>query len=104
MPIQERTIVDLREEMVLLWLSERYTAEEVVSRFDSTRPTLYKWTERYRAQGRAGLEDRSRAPKSCPHKTPVEMERMILAAKKKLGWGPKKLIEVLRTRSPQLAW
>ena len=45
--------VDQREAMVLMWLSGRYTGEEVAARFDTTRTTLYAWTRRYRDAGRA---------------------------------------------------
>jgi transposase len=39
--------------------------------------TCAKWVGRYRAQGEAGLRDRSSAPKRIPHRTPVERVEVI---------------------------
>ena len=39
--------------------------------------TCAKWVRRYRAQGEAGLRDRSSAPRSIPHRTPVERVEVI---------------------------
>ena len=39
--------------------------------------TVCKWLARYRAEGKAGLQDRSSAPSRCPHRTPVQVERQV---------------------------
>ena len=39
--------------------------------------TCAKWVRRYRAQGQAGLFDRSSAPHRIPHRTPVERVEVI---------------------------
>ncbi len=41
--------------------------------------TVRKWLRRHAAEGLAGLADRSHAPRHCPHKTPPQVERRILA-------------------------
>jgi len=45
--------------------------------------TIRKWLERWIASGfkRQALEDRSRAPKTCPHKTPPHIEAQVIAAR-----------------------
>ena len=35
--------------------------------------TVAKWVARYRTAARAGMEDRSSAPRRCPHRTPVAL-------------------------------
>ena len=55
MPIRERTIVDIREEMALRALDERYTVTEVAAMYGVTRPTVRLWRDRYFEHGRAGL-------------------------------------------------
>jgi hypothetical protein len=40
--------------------------------------TCSKWVRRYRAEGRAGLLDRSSAPGSIPHRTPEELVELIV--------------------------
>jgi transposase InsO family protein len=69
-----------------------------------TRPTGYKWLARYKVDGIAGLDDRSRAPHRCPHRTEATVEDLLVAARAKYGWGAKKLLQVLRRRHPQRAW
>jgi transposase InsO family protein len=40
--------------------------------------TCSKWLARYRAEGQAGLLDRSSAPRSVPHRTPDELVEVIV--------------------------
>jgi transposase len=60
--------------------------------YQCSRNTVRKWVRRYQAEGLPGLEDRSRAPKSCPHKTPKAVERRVLAQRRKTpGFGARRL-------------
>lgn len=102
MPIEERTKVDIREEMAILALDGRLTITEIAHRFSVTRPTVRKWRERYRAEGRAGLEDRSHAPHSCPHKTSAAIEQMIVAERKAVRVGSKKILRRLQDEHPDI--
>ncbi len=43
-----------------------------------SRPTGYKWARRFEADGDAGLEERSRAPRGCPHRTAAEVEEAVV--------------------------
>jgi transposase InsO family protein len=61
-----------------------------------SRETGYKWLNRFRRQGPAGLEERSRRPKSVPLATAEDLVFSILEAReRKPRWGPKKLFVVL---------
>jgi transposase InsO family protein len=53
--------------------------------------TAWKWVDRYRREGEAGLEDRSSAPASVPGRTPPDREQLIL------------LLRELRFTSPEIA-
>jgi transposase InsO family protein len=53
--------------------------------------TAWKWVDRYRREGAAGLEDRSSAPVSVPSRTPADREELILA------------LRALRFMSPEIA-
>jgi transposase InsO family protein len=56
-----------------------------------SRATAYKWLGRYRAQGRAGLADRSSRPHRCPHAlTPAQVGR-VLVARRRRRQGPHRL-------------
>ena len=49
-----------------------------------TRDTFYRWRARYRAEGLAGLEPRSSAPRSSPGRTPASVEDAVVALRKQL--------------------
>jgi transposase len=42
-----------------------------------SRSTAYKWLARYEDEGEPGLQDRSSAPRSIPHRTPARVVRRI---------------------------
>ena len=44
-----------------------------------SRQCAHRWVARYRAEGEAGLVDRSCRPRSCPRRTPPEVEQAVLA-------------------------
>ena len=52
--------------------------------FQTTRPTVRKWVRRFQAQGLKGLEARSRAPRSCPHKITGALAERVLALRRQL--------------------
>lgn len=102
MPIEEKTVVDTREEMALLALDERYTVAEVAELFGVSRPTVRLWRERYRESGRAGLKDRSHAPHGCPHRTSEAIEQLVIDERKQWGFGSKKILRRLQDAHPEL--
>ena len=65
---------------------------ELCRRFGVSPKTGYKWLGRYLAEGRDGLADRSRAPKSSPSRTSAEMESVVCALREKhRAWGGRKI-------------
>ena len=97
-------------EMERLHFMERYaTGEETVAelsrQFGVSRKTAYKRIGRYKADGDAGLLDRSRAPRAHPNATPSEVVERIIAMKREHPlWGPKKVIGWLRFSEPETGW
>jgi putative transposase len=100
----ETNVVDERVRFARDFASGHWSMSELCARFGITRPTGYKWVARHGAGGDAALEDRSRAPHHSPRRTGAEVEALLLAARKEYGWGAKKLLKVLSTRQPALAW
>lgn len=49
-----------------------------------SRDTFYRWRNRYRDEGLAGLEVRSSAPKTSPNRTSSEVEDDVVALRKEL--------------------
>lgn len=76
---------------------ERVT--DLCREFGISRKTGDKLKQRFLRLGMAGLEDQSRAPHVIPHKTPPEVEEIILAERRQHPtWGPKKLKKSLERR------
>lgn len=92
MPWQEVSTMALRQEFVSLVSQEGANMRELCRRYGISPPTGYKWLERYRAQGPAGVEDRSRRPLHSPRRTPPELEAAVLAERAlHPAWGGRKL-------------
>ena len=67
----------------------------VAAEMGISRPTAYKWWERFRHEGWTGLEDRSSRPKSCPHQTPRAVERQIEQLRRRYKLGPARIAGIL---------
>lgn len=96
-PMRERVrfVVDVdRRDLPVVELCERYGV---------SRKTAYKWLGRYRADGPAGLEDRSRRPEHSPNATdPVVVALLEELRRRHPTWGAGKLLKVLGRREPEL--
>ncbi len=77
---------------------------ELCKRYGISRKAGHARLNRFREEGEAAFEDRSRAPKRCPHQTSKELEKLIIAERKAVRWGARKLLRVLRDRHPELPW
>jgi transposase InsO family protein len=58
------------------------------------RPVLSRWWQRYREQGRAGLQPLSRRPEHSPRRLAASMEQEILQLRDR-GWGPARIAAML---------
>ncbi len=56
-----------------------------------SKNTVRKWLRRYDEDGLQGLKERSRAPKTCPHKTSEEVERRVIELRRQAEFGGKRL-------------
>lgn len=53
-----------------------------------SRQTAYRWIRRFRAEGAAGLPNRSSRPRSSPARTSPNREQAVLDARRSLRFGP----------------
>jgi transposase InsO family protein len=97
MPFPEK--VEAREELCRLALSEGVNRRELCRRFNIRPRILYKWLDRYRQAGVAGLLDQSRRPHRSPSQTSPEMEAAVLAVRQENPvWGGRKIWKTLERR------
>lgn len=69
---------------------------EAARRYGVSRKTAHKWLARHDADPDAPPVDRSRRPATNPARTAEELERLVLEARDRWGWGPRKLHARLR--------
>jgi len=68
---------------------------EAARRYGVSRQTAHTWLARHDADPAAPLADRPRRPRRSPGRTPDGIERVVLEARDRWGWGPRKLHAVL---------
>lgn len=75
-----RTIVYARRLIVERFLAG-WAPPRIAEQLGISTTTVHKWIDRYRDEGRAGLEDRSSSPHTCPTRTDPATEQQILTAR-----------------------
>lgn len=77
--------------MVHRHLHEGIPQAHVAAEFRVSRPTVATWVARYRAQGEAGLQDRS----SRPHRSPAQLDpalvTQILTLRRECKWSARRI-------------
>jgi len=92
MPWRPVDTMTLRYEFVQLALQEGSNIAFLCERFNISRPTGYKWISRFLESGVKGLNDLSRRPLTCPHKTVTATEDAIVKLREEhQAWGARKL-------------
>jgi transposase InsO family protein len=96
MPFKEQSIVMQREEFCVLALMPGSNIRELCRRSGISPTTGYEWLQRYRGQGAAGLQDRSRRPLTSPWRTGEDIEALVVAVRQAHpAWGGRKIRKVL---------
>jgi transposase InsO family protein len=97
-PWKAKSPMDLRKEFINR-LAQKERLTDLCREYGISRKTGSKFKRRFEQLGVAGLADQSRAPRVIPHKTPPEVEEVIIAERvQHPTWGPKKLKEALERR------
>ena len=103
MPWPQTRALEQRTRFIFDYKDGLFSIAELCLRYGISRKSGYKWINRYKADGLAGLEDRSRRPNVSPNQTPPEVEKRIVAFRKQHPlWGPEKVIDNLSRREPEL--
>lgn len=100
----ETSLREQRRQFVSAYASGVWSMTELCARYGITRPTGYKWVARWEAEGDAGMAERSRVPRHCPHALTAAVREALLGARRRYGWGATKLLAVLRRQHPREVW
>jgi len=105
MPWRESCAMDERVSFIADCNSGLWTMTELCERYEISRKTGYKWLDRYRLDGAAGLVERSHAPLVHGRATAPHLVDAILGLRQERpSWGPRKIIAKLATREPEADW
>jgi transposase InsO family protein len=86
----------LRKEFISFVENGEQNFSEICRRYKISRKTGYKWLEKYKNHGLAGLADSSKAPLTTPAKTKEEMEEAVISVRAEHGkWGGRKIRQYL---------
>ena len=92
MPWLETNVMDQRIEFVAQTLGQNVNFSELCREFGISRPTGYRWLNRYRQVGSfAELQEKSRRPHHSPRRTTARTEEEVKKLRTKYGWGARKL-------------
>ncbi len=80
-----------RQLLVTRVLVEGWTVSSAARAQGISRATGHKWVRRFRAEGVAGLADRTSRPHRSPRRTSAAEVARIVAARSELRWGPDRL-------------
>jgi transposase InsO family protein len=84
---------------------DKFKMADLCRQFGISRPTGYKWVERYELEGDSGLKNRSSAPHCQPGAIDPFIEKQILEIKYAWPkWGPKKVLGHLVSIQPTIHW
>lgn len=101
----EICVMDERVRFVAQVLDGPETMSSLCRQFGISRKTGYKWLDRYRAEGAAGLHDHSRAPHGNSRALGNAVVVEILAVRHRYpGWGPRKVKAWLEIHHGDRVW
>ena len=105
MPWRENCAMDERIGFINEQRSGSWTMTELCERYEISRKTGYKWLDRYRLGGPAGLMERSCAPRVHGRATPEHLVEAIVGLRRERpSWGPRKIIGKLVANQPNVVW
>jgi putative transposase len=105
MPWQESCAMDQRVKFIADQRNGLWTMTELCDRYEISRKTGYKWLERYRLEGPAGLAERSHAARVHGRATPQHIVDAIVGLRlERPSWGPRKIVSKLEARQGDVDW
>lgn len=104
MPFKETRVVEERKRFVEDAYRSLRSFSELCDRYGISRPTGYKWLQRFEQEGPPGLEDRRSRPARSPWATPTEVVDAIVGVRTRYpDYGAKKIRWYLERHRPELS-
>lgn len=90
MPWSQTTPMHQRTLFIADHLRGTHSVVELCAEYGVSRKMGYKWIDRYIRRGPAGLEDRSRRPRSAPNATaPIVVDALLELRRRHPTWDAK---------------
>jgi transposase InsO family protein len=103
MPWKVINQMDLKIQLVSDWDNGCSCITALSQKYGVSRPTIYKWLDRYERLGVEGLKEQSRAPKNSPNRTSQTILDLVIQEKlNNRKRGPKKIRARLKRQYPAL--
>lgn len=103
MPWKIMNTMDQKIQLIADWQSQYFSITDLSQKYGLSRPTIYKWLERYEELGIEGLKEQSRTPQYSPNQTKDAIVKLIIAEKlKNRKRGPKKVYHQLKAQYPHI--
>jgi transposase InsO family protein len=105
MPFMETCRMEERVRMLSDYETGNWSVTELCRRYAVCRDTFYEWRKRQASGAADWFVDRSHATLRCPHRTePAVAEKIVVTRKRLAHLGPRKLLVVLKRKSPETNW
>src|SRR6201989_370193 len=105
MPWKESRIVDQRLQFLSSYQKKEMSLSDLCREFGVSRPTGYRWINRYKEAGPGGLLNLSSKPHGCCHATSAGPgEATATLRSKHPSWGARKLKARLKRLQPRVSW
>src|SRR5262249_12906200 len=96
MPWKVQPVSEQRTALVHAVRTAGLSVADAARRLGVSRKTAHKWLARFDADPAGPLVDRSRRPGRSPGRTAEDGEAVVLEARDRYGWGPRKLHALLK--------
>ena len=103
MPWKVINQMDLKIQLINDWENGCSCISDLSQKYGVSRPTIYKWLNRYEHFGVEGLKEQSRAPQNSPYRTSQTILDLVIQEKlKNRKRGPRKVRAQLKRKYPDL--
>ena len=103
MPWKAVSPMDQKIQLIADWQTKQLNITDLSQKYGVSRPTIYKWINRYEKMGIDALKEQSRTPIHSPNQTKDDIVDLIVKEKlKNRKRGPKKIYYQLKEQYPRL--